>query len=139
MVSLDMKRKAEGRIRQLLCDDGFAQPDEIQYEINSVLLIWRSVNRSIMVDVTEDGEIGETTEGPPPLGSGLPAAPLKDKLAVERKLRAMLTKADLPQPDEVEYGHRCIRALWWDTKVAVVVDLDDPPSDSDLQDAVGAS
>ena len=131
-----MKRKAEGRLRQLLSEDGYAQPDEVQYGLNSVLLIWRSVNKSIMVDVTEDGEVGETRMGPPPLGSpDRPAATVKEKLAVERKLRKLLTDGQLPQPDEIEYGHRCIRAIWWDRKLAVVVDLDDPPSDGDLEDA----
>jgi hypothetical protein len=135
MVSPQMKRKAERRLRQLLSEDGFAQPDEVQYGPDSLLLIWRSVNKSIEVDVTEKGEVGETRMGPPPLGSGEPAT-LKEKLAVERKLRALLTNGGLPQPDEVEYGHRCIRAIWWDQQVAVVVDLDDRPSDDELGDAM---
>lgn len=37
----------------------------------------------------------------------------------------LLEDAGLPLPDEVEYGEQCVRFLWHDRKVAVVVDLDD--------------
>jgi hypothetical protein len=38
---------------------------------------------------------------------------------------ALLDRAGLPEPDEVDYGHGCIRLLWHDCKVAVVVDVTD--------------
>lgn len=40
-------------------------------------------------------------------------------------MRALLDGAGLPDPDEVQYGHECIRLLWHDRKVAVVVDVSD--------------
>lgn len=38
---------------------------------------------------------------------------------------ALLEDSGLPAPDEVEYGAACVRFLWTDRKVAVVIDLDD--------------
>lgn len=38
---------------------------------------------------------------------------------------SLLDDYGLPLPDEVQYGERCVRFLWHDRKVAVVVDLDD--------------
>ena len=55
-------------------------------------------------------------------------ANLRQKIAVERDARAMLDVNGLPQPDEVQYGHTCIRLLWYETKVVMIVDIDDPPS-----------
>lgn len=43
----------------------------------------------------------------------------------ERQMLQLLSDSDLDPPDEIEYGERCIRLLWHDRKVAVVVDLDD--------------
>ena len=37
----------------------------------------------------------------------------------------LLEDAGLPAPDEIQYGETCVRFLWRDRKVAVVVDLDD--------------
>jgi len=37
----------------------------------------------------------------------------------------LLEDAGLPLPDQVEYGEQCVRFLWHDRKVAVVVDIDD--------------
>lgn len=37
----------------------------------------------------------------------------------------LLDDYGLPLPDEVQHGERCVRFLWHDRKVAVVVDLDD--------------
>ena len=39
----------------------------------------------------------------------------------------MLRDEGLPEPDRVEYGHTCIRLFWNETKVALVVDIDEPP------------
>jgi len=52
-------------------------------------------------------------------------APFDRKQKAERRIRALLDDAGLPEPDEVEYGAQCIRLLWHDRKVAVVVDVSD--------------
>ncbi len=44
---------------------------------------------------------------------------------------ALLEDSGLPLPDEVEYGTHCVRFLWLDRKVAVVVDLDEEFGESD--------
>ncbi len=56
-------------------------------------------------------------------------ATLTQKIQAEQRLRDLLADNELPPPDEVEYGHTCIRGLWHDSKVCVVVDIDAPPSD----------
>ena len=38
---------------------------------------------------------------------------------------SLLREYGLPLPDEVQHGERCVRFLWHDRKVAVVVELDD--------------
>lgn len=38
---------------------------------------------------------------------------------------SLLREYDLPLPDEVQYGERCVRFLWHDRKVAVVVETSD--------------
>jgi hypothetical protein len=52
-------------------------------------------------------------------------APLSDKIEVEMRMRELLEKEGMPLPDEVEYGHGCIRLFWTESKVCVVVDIDD--------------
>jgi hypothetical protein len=52
-------------------------------------------------------------------------APIDDKQKAERRMRELLDNAGVPGPDEVEYGDQCIRMLWHDRKVAVVVDVSD--------------
>lgn len=52
-------------------------------------------------------------------------APIDRKQKAERLMRELLDDAGLPEPDEVEYGHACIRLLWHDRKVAVIVDVSD--------------
>jgi hypothetical protein len=54
-------------------------------------------------------------------------ATLRQKIAAEHEARAMLEDHGLPQPDEVEYGHTCIRLLWHEEKAVVVVQIDEPP------------
>ena len=39
----------------------------------------------------------------------------------------MFEEGGLPDPDRVEYGHTCIRFFWNESKVALVVDIDEPP------------
>lgn len=31
----------------------------------------------------------------------------------------------LPEPDEIEFGEECIRVFWHESKVVVIVDLDE--------------
>jgi hypothetical protein len=57
-------------------------------------------------------------------------ATLREKIAAEQDVRAMLDDHGLPQPDEVQYGHTCIRLLWHEEKTVVVVDIDEPTNDS---------
>ncbi len=38
----------------------------------------------------------------------------------------MFEESGLPEPDRVEYGHTCIRFFWDETKVVLVVDIDEP-------------
>ena len=44
---------------------------------------------------------------------------------------ALLEDSGLPLPDEVEYGTACVRFLWLDRKIAVVVDLDEDFGETD--------
>lgn len=52
-------------------------------------------------------------------------ARIDQKQLAERRILALLEDSGLPLPDEVEYGTACVRFLWVDRKVAVVVDLDE--------------
>ena len=63
-------------------------------------------------------------------------ATLKQKIAAERKVRELLVKEALPEPDRIEYGYTCIRLLWNEPKVVLVVDIDEFGNESDetLQD-----
>ena len=58
-------------------------------------------------------------------------ATLKEKIDAERAARELFEKADLPQPDAVEYGHTCIRLFWAEPKTCVIVEIDEPPEGSD--------
>ena len=58
-------------------------------------------------------------------------ATLRQKIAADRKVRELLSADGVPEPDEVEYGRTCIRLLWYESKVALVVDIDPPPEDLD--------
>ncbi len=49
------------------------------------------------------------------------------KIAAERKVRDLLESEGLPLPDRIEYGHTCIRLLWLERKLALVIDIDEPP------------
>jgi hypothetical protein len=52
-------------------------------------------------------------------------AEIDRKQLAERRMLALLEDSGLPLPDEVEYGTACVRFLWLDRRVAVVVDLDE--------------
>ena len=54
-------------------------------------------------------------------------ATLQQKIKCERDAREMLAESGLPEPDRVEYGHTCIRLFWEETKVVLVVAIDEPP------------
>ena len=58
-------------------------------------------------------------------------APIDQKRLVERRMLALLEDSGLPLPDEVEYGTQCVRFLWLDRKLAVVVDLDETVGEVD--------
>ncbi len=54
-------------------------------------------------------------------------ATLREKIKAEQSARAMLDDHGLPQPDEVEYGHTCVRLLWHEEKLCMIVQIDEPP------------
>ena len=54
-------------------------------------------------------------------------ATLQEKIAAEESGRAMLEAGDIRQPDYVEYGYTCIRFFWREEKLAVVIQIDEPP------------
>lgn len=54
-------------------------------------------------------------------------ATLAQKIQCEQAAREMLRRDDVPEPDRVEYGHTCIRLIWDESKVALVVEIDKPP------------
>jgi hypothetical protein len=56
-------------------------------------------------------------------------ATLRQKIAAERKVRELLDQYDVPAPDAIEYGFTCIRAIWEDPKLVLIVDIDPPPDD----------
>jgi hypothetical protein len=62
-------------------------------------------------------------------------APIDHKQLVERRFMALMEDSGLPLPDEVEYGTACVRFLWLDRKVAVVVDLDETFGEADANGA----
>ena len=51
-------------------------------------------------------------------------AALEQLQEAERRMLELLEAADLPEPDEIEYGDECIRLFWHASKVVVVVDMD---------------
>lgn len=64
--------------------------------------------------------------------------PTSQHLAAERALRELLPQADLPQPDEVEYREESVVFLWHEQKLAVFIDLDDPPQQPERRTHVWA-
>ena len=53
-------------------------------------------------------------------------ATLAEKIAAERRMRELLEANDMPQPDFVEYGYTCIRLIFDEPKLVVVIDIDEP-------------
>lgn len=57
-------------------------------------------------------------------------ATLAQKISCEQKVRAIIERGGLPEPDEIEYGSTCIWVLWYEPKLALQIDVD--RSDADL-------
>ena len=51
-------------------------------------------------------------------------APIDQKQLVEHRFMALMEDSGLPLPDEVEYGTDCVRFLWLDRKLVVIVDIE---------------
>ena len=58
-------------------------------------------------------------------------ASLTDKRRVERQMMDLITESGTEPPDAIEYGYGCVRFIWTERKLAVVIDID-PPARSDL-------
>lgn len=54
-------------------------------------------------------------------------ATLSEKIEAESKMRELLAKNELAQPDRIEYGYTCIRLFWEQPKTCVIVQIDEPP------------
>jgi hypothetical protein len=50
-------------------------------------------------------------------------ATLKQKIEAEMRVREILADNGVPAPDEIEYGHTCIRCFWDEPKLVLVVDI----------------
>jgi hypothetical protein len=62
-------------------------------------------------------------------------ATLAQKIKAEKRMRELLEANDMPQPDCVEYGFTCIRLLFEEPKLVVVVDIDEIGGDDETVDA----
>lgn len=62
--------------------------------------------------------------------------PIDRRELAERRMLALLEDSGLPLPDEVQHGTDCVRFLWLDRRVAVVVELDE---EFEAADANGAN
>jgi hypothetical protein len=65
-------------------------------------------------------------------------ATLQEKIAAEVKVRELIEQEGLPDPDEIEYGHTCIRLFWHDSKTALIIDIDPLPKDYDWPERAAA-
>ncbi len=72
------------------------------------------------------------------LAHALAVASLKQKIEAERTMRELLEQNGLPAPDEVEYGYGCIRLLFHEPKTAVVIDIDEPDEDDNVEPEEGS-
>ncbi len=59
-------------------------------------------------------------------------ATLKQKVAAEQKIRELIESEGMPEPSRIEYGHTCIRLFWEESKVVLVIDIDEPPEGFEL-------
>ncbi len=53
-------------------------------------------------------------------------ATLAQKIRAEKRMRDLLEEGGLPQPDYIEYGFTCIRLIFEQSKLVVIIDIDDP-------------
>lgn len=65
MVPIEMRMKAERRIRRLLYESRRGQPDVVQYGDTCIQVYWCGAEHSIVVEVTDEGEIGQSRLGEP--------------------------------------------------------------------------
>ena len=59
-------------------------------------------------------------------------ATLKQKVAAEQRIRELIETEGLPEPSRIEYGYTCIRLFWEESKVVLVIDIDEPPPGFEL-------
>lgn len=52
-------------------------------------------------------------------------ATLAQKIKAETRMRELLEANDMPQPDFVEYGFTCIRLIFEEPKLVVIIDIDE--------------
>jgi hypothetical protein len=52
---------------------------------------------------------------------------LAQKIAAEHHTRALLEDHGLSQPDEVEYGLTCVRLIWHEQRLCLIVEIEEPP------------
>lgn len=64
MATLKQKIAAERRLRELLDQDGLAQPDEVEYGYTCIRLFWHEAKAVVVVDIDEAGGIGPSSLGP---------------------------------------------------------------------------
>jgi hypothetical protein len=62
-------------------------------------------------------------------------ATLAQKIQTEMRMRELLEDGGLPQPDYIEYGYTCIRLIFEEPKLVVVIDIDEP---EDAEPAAGS-
>jgi hypothetical protein len=51
MEPTDRHRDCEAKMRELLADGGLAQPDDVTYEPNSIVLRWAGPKLAVVVDL----------------------------------------------------------------------------------------
>ena len=68
MLPIEMRIKAEKRMRRIFYEERWAQPDVVLYGDSCIRIYWSGRPHSIIVDITEDGEIGKSRLGDPPPG-----------------------------------------------------------------------
>ena len=61
------------------------------------------------------------------MGSILSVATLEQKIMAEARMRELIESEGLPEPSRIEYGFTCIRLIWEESKVCLVIDIDEPP------------
>jgi hypothetical protein len=59
-------------------------------------------------------------------------ASLEQKIAAEQRMRELIESEGLPEPDRIEYGYTCIRVFWEQSKLMLVIDIDELPEGFEL-------